>query len=159
MTLCTFSNTSRSRFPKWQKMAQVILINISSPRSKIFCDIFLGTCQWSEHTCSWICSYYFKNNIILFTGRSFFDRFASHCSHFVKFYSKTEIFQIENDPISMEDWVFERDHYTRIQVMMKYFTSRKYIFVAESQVLTIEASNKVSFTVVVSFQFCTHLFM
>ena len=78
---------------------------------------------------------------------------------FVKFYSKTEIFQIENDPISMKDWVFERDHYTRIQVMMKYFTSRKYIFVAESQVLTIEASNKVSFTVVVSFQFCTHLFM
>ena len=49
----------------------------------------------------------------------------------------------------MKDWVFECDYYTRIQVMTKYFPSRKYIFVVESQLLTIEASNKVEFPVVV----------
>ena len=59
MTFCIFSSTSRSRFPEWQKMAQVILINISSPTSNIFCDIFVRTCQWSENRCSWISCYYF----------------------------------------------------------------------------------------------------
>ena len=63
------------------------------------------------------------------------------------------MFQIENDPISMKDWVFEWDNYTRIQVLTKYFSSRKYIFVGESDLFTIEASNKQQFTVMVSLQF------
>ena len=49
----------------------------------------------------------------------------------------------------MKDWIFECDHYTRIQVITKYFISRKYIFVVETDVFTIQASNKQEFTVVV----------
>ena len=78
------------------------------------------------------------------------DRFAKDWGELVQFYKKTEIFQIENDPISMKDWVFERDNYTRIWVMTKYFPSRKYIFVVETETLKIETSNKMEFTVVVS---------
>ena len=77
------------------------------------------------------------------------DRFASEWSEFIKFYMKTEIFQIENDPITMKEWVFEHDNYTCIQVLTKYFSSRKYIFIVKTQVLTIEASNTVKFPVVV----------
>ena len=63
---------------------------------------------------------------------------------------KMEIFQIQNDPISLKEWVFERDNYTCIQLLTKYFSSRKYIFVMECETLTIQASNKVEYPVVVS---------
>ena len=64
-----------------------------------------------------------------------------------------EIFRVQNDPISMKAWVFERDKYTRVQVMLKYFTSRRYIFVVQCETLTIEATNKQEFRVVASFFF------
>ena len=67
----------------------------------------------------------------------------------VRFYTKSEIYQIQNDPITMREWVHERDQYTRIQLLTKYFTSRKYIFVIEAQKLKIEASNTQEFFVVV----------
>ena len=60
----------------------------------------------------------------------------------MKFHTKRDIFRIENDPISIRDWVYEHDHYTRIQLLTKYFESRKYIFVVEAEKLTIEAANK-----------------
>ena len=85
------------------------------------------------------------------------DRFATQWSDFVKFYTKSEIFQIENDPISMKDWVFECDNYTCIQVLTKYFSSRKYIFVLETEELTIEAANKQQFTVVMSSHYIYHV--
>ena len=50
----------------------------------------------------------------------------------------------------MKDWVFERDNYTRIQLLTKYFSSRQYIFVMEVETLRIEASNTVEFPVIVS---------
>ena len=64
---------------------------------------------------------------------------------------KTEIFRIENDPITMKDWIFEHDNYTRIQVFTKYFSSRRYIFVVETQKFKIEAENKQEFQVLVTF--------
>ena len=83
------------------------------------------------------------------TGRSWQDRFLKEWSDLVRFHTKQEIFQIENDPITMRDWVHEWDHYTRIQLLTKYFSSRKYIFVIEAQKLSIQASNKQEFTVAV----------
>ena len=65
------------------------------------------------------------------------------------FHSKTEIFQIQNDPITLRDWVHECDNYTRIQLLTKYFSSRKYIFVIEAERLKVEAANKQEFTVAV----------
>ena len=45
---------------------------------------------------------------------------------------------------------FERDHYTRIQLLTKYLPSRRYIFVMEAEKFMIEAVNKQEFWVVVS---------
>ena len=80
------------------------------------------------------------------------DRLALEWKDMVKFHTKTDQFRIQNDPITMRNWIFERDHYTRIQAITKYFQSRRYIFVVETDVLRIEAENKQEFTVVVSFQ-------
>ena len=85
------------------------------------------------------------------------DRFELQWKDFVKFFTKSEIFQIENDPITMRDWVFERDNYTRIQVLTKYFSSRKYIFVVETQMYRIEAGNKQEFQVLVSVKYQHHI--
>ena len=63
----------------------------------------------------------------------------------------------------MREWVHERDNYTRIQLLMKYFASRRYIFVIEAELLTIEVANKVEFWVVVGRSFgdilCQSLFI
>ena len=45
-------------------------------------------------------------------------------SDLVKFQTKAEIFRVQNDPISMKEWIHERDNYTRIQIFTKYFSSR-----------------------------------
>ena len=58
-------------------------------------------------------------------------------SDLVEFHTKGVIFRIENDPITMKLWVFERDHYTRIQKHTKVFPSRKYIFLLETKVLEL----------------------
>ena len=75
----------------------------------------------------------------------------------MRFYTKAEVFRIENDPITLRDWVHERDYYTRIQLLTKYFSSRKYIFVIESEMLTIPASNKQEFMISVSDYFLLFL--
>ena len=37
------------------------------------------------------------------SGRTWLDRFAKEWSEVVKFYTKGEMFQLENDPITMRD--------------------------------------------------------
>ena len=44
----------------------------------------------------------------------------------------------------------ERDNYTRIQMLTKYFSSRKYIFVVELENVIIEMHNKIQYPVMVS---------
>ena len=66
------------------------------------------------------------------------------------FKSKREIFWIQNDPITIKDWVHERDYYTRIQMLTKYFSSRKYIFDVELENVVIEMHNKIQYPVMVS---------
>ena len=83
-------------------------------------------------------------------GRSFLDRIALDWKDLVKYHTKGEVFRIQNDPISLRDWVYECNNYTRIQVLTKYFPSRRYIFVMEAEKLAIEAANKQEFWVVVS---------
>ena len=84
------------------------------------------------------------------SGQTLLDRFANDWQEIVKFHTKGQIFRIQNDPITMHDWVHERDYYTRIQLMTKYFSSRKYIFVMECKKLQVESANKQEFLVVVS---------
>ena len=60
----------------------------------------------------------------------------------MRYHTKEEIIRIQNDPITMKDWVYERDNYTRIQILTKYLSSRRYIFVIEAEKLKIELSNK-----------------
>ena len=102
-----------------------------------------------------ICTFSLDTNLLV--GRSFMDRFELQWKDVVKFFTKSEIFQIENDPITMRDWVFERDNNTRIQVLKKYFSSRKYIFVVETQMYRIEAGNKQEFQVLVSVKYQHHI--
>ena len=59
------------------------------------------------------------------------------------------IFQIQNDPLTICDWVHERDHYTRIQKNSKIFASRKYIFVVECKPLTISVANEIMMQILV----------
>ena len=68
----------------------------------------------------------------------------------VKFYTRSQRFKIQNDPITMREWIHERDFYTRIQILTKYLTNRRYIFVIEADTLAIQASNREEFKVVVS---------
>ena len=77
------------------------------------------------------------------------DRFAKNWKELVQFYTAGEIFKIQNDPITMRDWIHERDYYTRVQLLTKYLTSRTYIFVIEVAHLKVESSNTQEFTVAV----------
>ena len=47
-------------------------------------------------------------------GRSWFDRFAKEWKFLVNFKTKGAIFQIQQDPITIKDWTYETDNYTRI---------------------------------------------
>ena len=78
------------------------------------------------------------------------DHFAKNWKELVRFYTAGEIFKIQNDPITMRDWIHERDYYTRVQLLTKYLTSRTYIFVIEVAHLKVESSNTQEFTVAVS---------
>ena len=77
------------------------------------------------------------------------DRFSSEWTDLVKFHTKEELFRVENDPITLKDWVYERDNYTRLQLLTRYFSSRRYIFIVEADVLKIQSSNTIEYTVVV----------
>ena len=77
----------------------------------------------------------------------------------MEFHTKGAIFQIENDPITMKLWVFERDHYMCIQKENKIFSSRKYIFVIECRHVQLMAGNKIDKIVVVCFSMASHLFL
>ena len=77
------------------------------------------------------------------------DRFSSEWTDLVKFYTKEELFGVANDPITLKDWVYECDNYTRLQLLTRYFSSRRYIFVVEADVLKIQSSNTIEYTVVV----------
>ena len=65
------------------------------------------------------------------------------------FFTKGVIFQIENDPITMKLWVYERDYYTCIQKKNKVFDSKEYIFLVESRRLEISVGNKIDLCIVV----------
>ena len=92
----------------------------------------------------------FNGTFVGIAGCSWQGRFAKDWSDLVKFETKAEIFRVQNDPISMKEWIHERDNYTRIQIFTKYFSSRKYIWLIEAQNLKICALNKQEFPVVVS---------
>ena len=68
----------------------------------------------------------------------------------VDFKTKTEVFRITNDPISMKTWVYERDNYTRIQKFTKSFCNKTYIFLAEVETLSLTRGNKFEVKCVVS---------
>ena len=59
----------------------------------------------------------------------------------------------------MKQWVHKRDNYTRIQILTRYFTNIKYIFVVESETLTIEAANKQEFVVTVGYEIGSFVFL
>ena len=84
-----------------------------------------------------------------FAGRSWFDNLSDKWKDLVDFKTKGQIFSIMNDPITMKQWVHERDLYTRIQMETKLFSSRKYIFVVEAKLLKIQLSNVVELAVMV----------
>ena len=88
-------------------------------------------------------------NHFLHSGRAFFERFAADWKDLVNFKTKGNIFQIQNDPISMKSWVKERDVYTRIQINTKSFESRMYIFVLETKMLTVSVENTMQMQIMV----------
>ena len=67
----------------------------------------------------------------------------------VDFKTKGQIFSIQNDPITMKQWVHERDYYTRIQIETKLFGSRHYIFLLECKTIKLQVSNVVELSVMV----------
>ena len=70
--------------------------------------------------------------MVVILGRSWLDRLQRSWPDLVKFHTKGEIFRIQNDPISMKEWIVERDQYTRIQMLTMFFSSKKYIFCSGS---------------------------
>ena len=84
-------------------------------------------------------------------GRSYFDRFAKEWTFLVNFKTKGAIFQIQQDPITIKDWTYERDNYTRIQRMTKYCASKKSIIVLKANEVELVGSNVVQIPVLVTF--------
>ena len=93
-------------------------------------------------------SYLFHMGI---AGRTWFDRLQEKWSDLVNFKTKGQIFCIKNDPITMKQWVHERDFYTRIQLQTKLFSSRKYIFVMEAKSFLMQVTNSVELSVLVMY--------
>ena len=98
-----------------------------------------------------ITTFYKHYMLFMFLGRSWFERFRVLWEDFAELLSKAQIMKIENDPVSIKSWIYERENYTRLYRQPKRYATKKYIFVMELIVFEIQRKNLLQYCVMVKF--------
>ena len=91
-----------------------------------------------------------QRNVFVKSGRSWFDRFIALWEEYVTLSTHNEILKIENDPITLKEWIYERDYFTRYVRMPKRYATKNYIFIIEPIVMEIARSNTLQYLIIVS---------